>query len=625
MMPVRPPTGTATATVAPRSTNSLRARFGYARWLEMLSASDASTRADAVRALANYAPRGGDSAAISEQIVQQIAERLRSEPDPAVQQAMVDALFELSPDRAAGALLPLVSARAALTPIAAQRALVRMGPSLDRDAIDVLCAGLAGTTFNATDALRGAALDALASAPDEPFADRVAAYSADFARLAIVLDVIGRRGDGRWGSAVLEQLSSPQRIVQIAATRAAARLRLLESASLLVRIIREHPTDIELQIASLRALAVVGAGDPEATRDVLRAALGTAPVAAEARRAIAALGVRALVPELARGLESSWRVDRRAIAETLGDVGGIDAARALFSALERERDALERRVLYRAAARADEQATRRALEAAGEGDVAARWTAIELWVRSGALPRMHSAHAAAMRGEIAAMAIECISGETSAARAALASEDAEKRFDGAWALTFAKEPPLAALLTAFERERETSARIVMAIALARSDSSRVTAALETAALRSIETVTYEQGVLAELLGRRGSNAARALIAPMLEDRRPWMRAVSLWLAARTSDPRGLAVARRLSLVDPSEDVRRVADAAARTQRERPANWLGSSVLSVAGATARTPWLLWLPSGQIAVAVSASDGTILVPGVPSGAFELESIE
>lgn len=625
MMPVRPPVGAAGAPTTARTTSSLRARFGYARWLEMLSASDATTRADAVRALAEYAPRGGAAEPISEQIVQQIAERLRSEPDATVQRAMVDALYELSPDRATTALLPLVSARAALTPLAAQRALSRMGPSLDRDAIDVLCAGLAGTTFNATDGLRSAALDALAEAPDEPFSDRVAAYAADFARLAIVLDVIGRRGDGRWGSAVLEQLSSPQRVVQLAATRAAARLRLLESASLLARMIREHPTDIELQIASLRALAVVGAGDPDATREVLRSALSTTAIANEARRTIAALGVRALVPELAGGLASSWRVDRRAIAETLGDVGGLEAARALFSAIERERDELERRVLYRAAARADETATRRALEAAGEGDSAARWTALELWVRTGSLPRTRGVHAAAMRGELAALAIECVGGELAAARAALASEDHEKRFDAAWALTFAKEVPVVALLAAFDRERDASTRIVLAMALARSDSSAVTAALETAALRSTETVTYEQGVLAELLGRRGSNAARALIAPMAEDRRPWMRAVALWLAARTSDPRGLAVARRLEAADPSEDVRRVADAVERTRRERATSWLGSSVLSVAGATARTPWILWLPSGQIAITVSAADGTILVPSVPSAAFELESIE
>jgi hypothetical protein len=611
-----------TAIIQPRSTAaSLRARFGVAQWLSRLAAPDAATRAAAVRALARYTPQGS----FRDDVVEQLAERLRSEADAEVQLAIVDALRELAADRAVAALVPIVCTRGALSPRAAQRALEFVGPQLDRDGIDAILNGLVGTTFSSSEALRDAALTAVAAAPDEPFSDRVSAHRATPARLAILLETIGRRGDGRWGAAVLEQLQNTQRVVVVAAMRAAAQLRLLEAASPIARLVRERTNDNELRLFAIDALAIIGAGDPEQTREALKLALRTTATAMRARRAIAALGMRSLVPDVAAGLDAPWRIDRREIAETLADIGGPEAARALLTALERETDDVVRRVLWRSVVRADETSARRALEGAAEGDRAARWAALELVVRRAPAPRMRGLRALAQSGDAAAMALECAASRCESAVARLGDADVSRRTDAAWALTFAPSVDQRSTLARFESETDAAVKTLLAFALMRSrgDGAAVTAAFERFALRTDQALTIDQAVIAELAGRRGSTAVRRAIAAMLEDRRAPVRALGLWLGARTSDHATIAIAERLSREAPDADVRRVADAVARANSRR--GLVGSGVLHAAGMQPRSLWIAWMPDGQVVVCVASSDGTLLVPDVPSETFDLESMQ
>lgn len=622
MIPFAPETyGTPqTAIAQPRAGGaSIRSRFGVAQWLQRLNAADSSSRAAAARSLARYTPEG----ALRDDVIESLAERLRSEADVEAQAAIVDALSELARERAVSALLPIVCTRGAMAPVAARRALAFVGPQLDRDGIDALLNALAGTTFTASDEVRAAAIDALAAAPDEPFSDRVAAHRATPARLALLLEAIGRRGDGRWGAAVLEQLQSAQRPVLLAAIHASAQLRLLEAASPLARIVRERTNDVDLQNQSIVALAAVGAGDPEATREALKAALRVAATTPEARRTTALLGVRALVADVAAGLESGWRVDRRAVAEALGDIGGPEATRALVAALEHETDETSRRVLWRSAIRADETAGRRALEAAPEGDRAARWAALELVVRHAPPPQMRSIRSLAQSGDVAAMALECAAARCTAANGRLADADAIKRTDAAWALTFAPSVDARAITARFEAETDPAAKTLLAFALMRAsgDGAAVTAAFERFALRTDQALSAEQAVIAELAARRGSTAIRRAIPAMIEDRRAAVRALALWIGARTEDHAALATARRLSRDDPSTDVRRVATTVI---AERARAVTGSSVLHAAGLAARSLWFAWFPDGQVAVAVTTSDGTLLLPNAPSGAFDLETL-
>jgi hypothetical protein len=612
------------AIVQPRfNTASLRARFGVAQWASRLAAPDASSRAAAVRVLARYTPQGSSQ----DEVVELLAERLRSEAEPDVQLAIVDALRELATDRAIAALVPLVCTRGALAPRAAQRALAFVGPQLDRDGIDSILNGLVGTTFNGSQELRDAALDAVAAAPDEPFSDRVAAHRATPVRLAILLETIGRRGDGRWGAAVLEQLQSPQRIVVLAAIRASAQLRLLESASPIARLVREHTndTDNDLRLVALDALAIIGAGDPEQTREALKLALRAPALAMHARRAIAALGMRSLVPDVAAGLDAAWRVDRREIAETLADIGGPEAARALLTALERETDDVARRVLWRSVVRADETSARRALESAAEGDRSARWAALDLVVRRAAAPRMRGLRALAQSGDVAAMALECAANRCESAVARLGDADVARRTDAAWALTFAPSVDQRTTLARFEAETDAAVKTLLAFALMRAngDGAAVTAAFERFALRTDQALTIDQAVVAELAGRRGSTTIRRAIPAMIEDRRASVRALGLWLGARTSDHATIATAARWSAESADVDVRRVAAAVAGAASRRGV--VGTGVLHAMGMQPRSLWLAWMPDGQVVVCVATSEGTLLVPDVPSETFDLESAQ
>ncbi len=611
--PARPTTGTFGAA-------SMRARFGDAQWISRLTVADPTARAAAIRALARYSQPGP----AQEEAIQNIAEGLRTESDAAVQTAMVDALATMARERAVGALVPLVCTRGSLAPAAARRALEFVGPLLDRDGIDAIVAGLAGAAFSANEALRLAAVDALAAAPDEPFSDRVSVHRATPARLALLLDAIGRRGDGRWGSAVLEQLQSTQRPVLFSAVRAVANLRLLEAASPLSRMIRDRALDTELQIAAIQALAVVGAGDPEATREALRAALGNTATADTARRAVATLGVRALVPEVARGLDAAWRVDRLLVAESLGDIGGAQAARLLLTAVEHERDEIARRVLWRAAVRADATSARLALESAAEADRAARWVAVEWLAREGNAPRMRGTAALAASGDVTAMTLECARARCGAAISRLADADPARRGDAAWAVSFAPTVDAATVIARFESERDPVVRLLLAFALMRSPAPSVTSAFERVALQDEQHVSAEQAVIAELAARRGSIAVRRLVPAMLADARGAVRALGLWTAARTSDPLGLTAATRLANEDESADVRAAARAVAAQRSGSASAFGGNAVLHAAGLGARSVWIAWLPGGQVVVSAATSDGTLIVPSMPSGEFLLEAL-
>jgi hypothetical protein len=539
--------------------------------------------------------------------------------------AIVEALGELAPDRAVVALVPIVCTRSGLSAPAAQRALEFVGPRLDRDGIDAIVNGLVGTTFDGSEALRNAALEALAAAPDEPFSDRVYAHRTTPARLAVLLEAIGRRGDGRWGSVVLEQLQSSQRLVVIAAIRAASQLRLLEAASVIARLVRERGSDTELQLVAIDALAVIGAGDPEQTREALKLALRSTATAMRARRAIAALGIRSLVREVAADLDASWCVDRREAAETLGDIGGPEAARALLAALERATDELDRRVLWRSLVRAEQTIAREALERAAQDDRAARWAALELVVRREPAPQMRGLRALAQRGDVSAMALECAASRCNSAVAFLRDADVDRRTDAAWALTFAPSVDQHSTLERFEAETDPTVKTLLAFALLRAtgDGAAVTAAFERFALRTDQALTIDQAVIAELAGRRGSSTIRRAIVAMLEDRRAPVRALGLWLGARTSDPTAMACAARMRSEEQNADVRRVADAVMRTRGQR--GLVGSGVLHAAGMRPRSLWIAWMPDGQVVVCVASSDGTLLVPDVPSERFVLESMQ
>lgn len=295
------------------------------------------------------------------------------------------------------------------------------------------------------------------------------------------------------------------------------------------------------------------------------------------------------------------------------------------AALERETDPLMRRILWRAALRADEASTRIALEAADERDEAARWVALELFVGRAVLLSMRAASAQAVRGEPAAMALECAAGRCEAARNALSARALDARRAGAWAYCFSPSPEVSVLASALAREADEGARYLLIMALARSPSRDATLALEGRLPPSVEDgLTAEQVLVAELLSQRGSGVARGAIAALLCDRRPIARAVGLWVALRTEDGLGLSSARRLANEDSSPEVRRAAQRVLAAQRvEARARLVGRSTLQATGLAPATLFGLWLPDGQVVLAVSAPDGTLLAPHVPAASFEIEA--
>lgn len=614
---------TPSTALAPRGvTPSLRARFGFAFWSAQLSASSVEARLGAARALARWPAYDRLD---REELIERLSERLRVEADAQVQVALIDALTTLADDAVAPLLINVVTMRSALAPASARRALVALGPRLDREGIDALVRAIEQGALAHPDT-RLAALDALAAAPDEALSDRVAAHRSAPQKLAILLEAIGRRGDGRWSSAVLEQVNTGQGPVLLGAIRAASDLRLLEAAPALARILQTDAAPIDAQLAAVRALAVVGAGDPDGCRAALRAALGREALATSARSTIARLGIRALTAEVARGLEASWLVDRREAAEALGDLGGEEAGRTLRAALEREADPLMRRILWRAALRADEASTRVALEAADARDEAARWAALELLAGRAVRLSMRSASAQAARGDPAAMALECAAGRCEAARSALSARALGARRAGAFAYCFSPSPDVSVLASALAREADEGARALLIMALARSPSTEATLVLEGRLSSGVEDgLTAEQVLLAELLSQRGSGVARGAISALLRDRRPLARAVGLWVALRAEDGLGLASARRLASEDASPEVRRAAQRVLAARRgEARARLVGGSTLHGAGLAPATLFGLWLPDGQVVLAVSASDGTLLVPHVPATSFEIEAL-
>lgn len=586
-------------------------------------APEPAARLGAVRSLVRYT--GTDRAAVDE-VIERIADRLRTESDPDVQAAIVDALGTLARERAAPVLLSTVASRGVLSPTATRRVLAFCGPLLDRDGIDVLVRAIDAGVFSGPEDLRSAALDAIAAAPDEPFSDRVAAARNNAATLAILLEAIGRRGDGRWGSAVLEQLgvATAQGPVLLGAIRAASELRLLEAGSHLARLLRATTTPSDIQLAAIRGLAVVGAGDPEATKEALRAALDRPPIAAAARSAIASLGIRSLTDVVARGLEATWLVDRRDTAEALGDLGGPDAAQRLRAALTNETDANSRRIFWRAALRADERSTLTALSGAAANDSAARWAALEFGAARGAYPRVASAPSEAARGDVSAMALQCALGDCAAALGRVRAQPVSQRIDAFWALSYAPSVDVARVVAAFEQETDRDARLVAMFALARSADRRATASLERAFPWSVDApIDVDTIVLADLLAARGSALPRRALRAMIDDVRPFARAVALSIATRTADGPALSAAQRMATTDPSPDVRAAARAAVRSAVD-PRAFGARQTLHATGLAPNALWIVWLPDGRYVLTVGASDGTVLVPSVPSTSFEVERL-
>jgi len=85
----------------------------------------------------------------------------------------------------------------------------------------------------------------------------------------------------------------------------------------------------------------------------------------------------------------------------------------------------------------------------------------------------------------------------------------------------------------------------------------------------------------------------------------------------------MAIAARMRSEEQNADVRRVADAVMRARGQR--GLMGSGVLHAAGMRPRSLWIAWMPDGQVVVCVASSDGTLLVPDVPSERFVLESMQ
>jgi hypothetical protein len=601
---------------------SLRGRFGIAQWTSRISHPDAAIRRPAVRALGAYAPA---DATLRAPLFASLSSRLMLEAIPEVQEAIVEALYALDAEQAAVVVRSALLSRGVLRGSAVDRAFERMGPGLDGLGVDELARALARGVIEVPH--RPAAIGALASAPELTFSERIS-NDLPAEQLAVMLEAIGVRGDGRWGSVVLEQLAARSALVQVGAIRGAVGLRLLESARPIATLARRAERQA-VRIEALEALASVGVGDREATRDALAHVLGEASASAAelraARAASAALGERALVSVVSRGLAARWSVERREVAETLGALGGGEALVALLGALRSEGDSAVRRSLWRAAIRVDEAGARRAL--AGTDDPLATWVSLELGMRTGAFVVTSGLRARAERGEPAAWALLCATSDCGLARDGLRSTDAAARARAAWALSWARDESTAAsVIAALERESERTVRYALSLALGRWSSGFVTRAL-VAGWRRAEG-GLERAMFAELLARRGDRAAREGLSALLEDEHAAVRALALGIAVRTQDPEGLAAARRLEREDPSDAVRAAARRALghasglRQPSVGERSTRGFDSLHVTGLRGHAPVALWLPGGEVILAMTAEDGTLLAPAVPSRAFELE---
>jgi hypothetical protein len=596
-----------------------------------LTANSQLDRLSSVRAIERYASR---ECAADQECVAQLEERFSVETDVAVQRALVDCFARVGGAGAAHTLVVNAVNRQLLAPSVGAHALGLVASRLTRDDFDAVVSAATASSWADNDVLLSAAMDALSHAPDEVFADRVNAHRSHTGRVAVLLSAIARRGDPRWGAVVIEQLGGDIAL-RIAAANAAASLRLLEAATPLARLVLTSTEPPVVRNAALRALAVVGAGDPAMTERAIVQGLGVTTTTESAQVAAARLGMQSVVPMFAPLLRASWAVDRRTAAERLGDLGGVSAARLLLTALQTEQDQSVRRVLWRSAIIADPTAAEAALRVSHD-DSAALWGAVELGVRTGkwiSLSATHTPHARSTPE----LVLECARGLTSDALTRLRDGAVQERVNAGWALTFA--PPNNAvervILQQITSERDPIVRALLWIVAGRNDSLAVRTRLAENFVGQPSALTADVLVSLFVASRLGVRFSTAWTAELLADQRPSVRAIGAWAIRWLSLQSSASQLERVADTETNELARR-AEMAALGRREfdstqqglwhaHESEFRGAATLRVEGATGSSLWVCWLPGGAITLAIADGSGVLLLPDAPSGPMVVDRIE
>lgn len=611
---------------------SVRSQFGLALWRTRLSLPNAQDRLNALRAIERYAPR---ACAEDPECIAQLEERFSTEADGSVQRALVDCYAHVAGPRATHMLVVSAVNRTTLAPSVGAHALALVGRNLSGDDFDSIVAATTASGWTQHQMLFNAAMDALSHAPDDVFADRVNAHRSTSGRVAVLLSAIATRGDPRWGAVVIEQLNGDI-AVRAAACNAAASLRLLEAATPLSRMVMSAGNPLEVRVAALRALGVVGAGDPTQTQLALSAGLRDVRSRDAAQLAAARLGMQSLVGEIASGLRATWNVDRRNTAEILGDLGGAAAARAMIAALSSEQDANVRRALWRATVRADENEAETALRSVREPDDAARWGAVELGLVSGRWVSL-GASSAQRNTAVSVLTLDCALGRTADTFTALRDESVQQRTNAAWALTFA--PPSAAVeqvvLRQLSTERVAIVRALLWISAAHNDSLAVRQRLAENFVGTPGVLTPDVLVALDVASRLGVQIPSGWAVALLEDHRPSVRALGAWVVRRLSLRLAVPLLLRVAQSESHVEARR-AEFAALGQSEvdsveagqwsaRSVQYGGESTVRVDGTTPNTLWTVWLPGGSMALALANGEGMIMVSKVSTGPMALDCVE
>ncbi len=608
---------------------SLRAQFGLSLWRARLSVPNAADRLNALRALDQYAAQ---ACAADDECVNQLEERFSSETDATVQSALVDCYVHVAGPRGTHTVVLNAVNRTTLAPAVGAHALALVGRRLSSDDFDTIVSAAVGSSWTQHQGLFAAAMDALSHAPDEVFADRVNAHRANSAHLAVILSAIAKRGDPRWGSVVIEQLSGDI-AVRTAAANAAASLRLLEAATPLARIAMS-PTDTSATRATaLRALAVVGAGNPEQTQRAIMQGLREPETREAAQYAAARLGMQSVTAEIAGLLRARWSVDRRNTAQILGELGGPAAARALIVALDSERDQGVRQVLWRSALRADPPTMESALRAERAPDEASRWGAIELGLRSG----RWISHASAQGSSVAAMVIECALGQTAATIVRLREPNLQQRTNAAWALTFAPANAAVerAVLLQLNEERVPLVKALLWIVAGHNDSLAVRQRLVENFVGTPGVLSTDVLVALDVASRLGVHFSTAWAVELLSDHRASVRALGAWVVRRLTMRLAMPLLRRVAAGESHAEARLAEFSAlglSEVDSREAGRWSaeesefsGDSTLRVDGTIPNSLWSLWLPGGSMALAIANSDGVVVVPNVSAGPMAMDSIE
>lgn len=636
----------------------LLSTVGPGAWVERLAHPDPAVRRRAAWTLGRYAPAYHDARSLASSVAARLSECLRRERDLSVMLAVVYACGRTDAPECDAALREMAGSESAYPPparAAAQRALAARGGDMRAFAPSMLRL-TAGRVMPAPgDDTAEVAVRTLAELPHATFAQAVADARDRSQGVAGALRAIGRRGDPRWVRALLDALrpapeghsSGPA----LAALEAVARLRCVEAADAVVALAR-NSTDLGLRRGAVRALAALGGAFDVS---VVRALLADPALREAALETLGALGDREAVPAIAALLDAPWAGDRRAAAESLGDIGLAVAIAPLAARARHEPDAGARRSMWRAAARIGGPSALSALRSVD--DPLARWALAELLVAEGALRGPDGVSP----GDASGALVAALAGApvTPLAR----SDDPDARVAAALALGHARDGATAravALEAALAREPDEAVRVALVLALGRigRDDGAPAAARGAAceALLGIATRERGSGSLAPVvalseLGALRVAAARDLVAQIVtsEPRDALTRRVALHAAGRLA-ARGahLAIERAL-VVDPDDGVRgaaafalaamlgAAADASLReassvawtgalVDRIEAARALarggggeaftGDGVVRAGGAAPRSVWSLTLPDGGLAFGVATGDGELWIEGAPS---------